>query len=254
MISPGSLAWAAEMAQHGGNISPDMPLLLALETTGMCGSVALVADGHCVGEFTLQSNVTHSRRLLGSIDRLFAQAGCDWDRVGGIAVSLGPGSFTGIRIGLSTANGLAMATGLPLVGVSTLDGVAGQFAYLEKPLCIVLDARKKEVYAAFYQCLGDGSIKRSSDYLVMPPEQLAARISEPTVMAGDGAVLYRDLFVNVLGDKALLVDGATCFPRAASVGKMAWSAWHRNEFLEPSLLSPLYVRASDAELNFSRPS
>ena len=196
------------MARHGKILAPDTPLLLALETTGICGSVALVADGFCLGEFSLQTKVTHSRRLLGSVDWLLEQAQCDWHSVSGIAVSLGPGSFTGIRIGLSTAKGLAMATGKPLLGVSTLDALAGQFAHLDKPLCVVLDARKKEVYAAFYECLADGSVRRTSNYLVMPPEQLAARISVPTVMAGDGAVLYRDLFVTLLADKALLVDSS----------------------------------------------
>ena len=239
------------MARHGTILAPDTPLLLALETTGLCGSIALVADGFCVGEFSLQTKVTHSRRLLGAVDYLFAQAHCDWDGVSGIAVSLGPGSFTGIRIGLSTAKGLAMATGKPLVGVSTLDALAGQFAYLDKPLCVVLDARKKEVYAAFYRCLGDGSVQRTSDYLVMPPDQLAALVTVPTVMAGDGVVLYRDLFATKLGDHALPVDSTCCYPRAAAVGKSAWPIWQRQEFMEPSLLAPLYIRASDAELNFT---
>ncbi len=242
------------MARHGKIIAPDTPLLFSMETTGMCGSVALVADGFCLGEFSLLTKVTHSRRLLSAVAWLFEQAECDWDSVNGIAVSLGPGSFTGIRIGLSTAKGLAMATGKPLLGVSTLDAYAGQFAHLDKPLCVVLDARKKEVYAAFYQCLGDGSIRRTSEYLVMPPAQLAALITVPTVMAGDGAVLYRDLFTSLLAEKALMVDSSCCFPRAAAVGKAAWSSWHGQEFLEPAVVAPIYVRASDAELNFIPPS
>ena len=210
-----------------------------------------MADGVCVGEISLQSRVTHSRRLLTAIDFLFEQAECDWDGVCGIAVSIGPGSFTGIRIGLSSAKGLAMATGKPLLGVATLDALAGQFTYLDKPLCVVLDARKKEVYAAFYECMGDGSVNRTSEYLVLPPEDLAARISVPTVMAGDGVALYQDLFSDVLTERFLPVDGGCCFPRAASVGKSAWSGWHRQEFVEPSLLAPLYIRASDAELHTS---
>lgn len=215
----------------------------------MCGSVALVADGVCIGELSLQSRVTHSRRLLNAIDFLFEQAGCDWDNVCGIAVSIGPGSFTGIRIGLSTAKGLAMATGKPLLGVATLDALAGQFAYLDKPLCVALDARKKEVYGAFYECSADGAVLRTSDYFVLPPAELAARVSVPTVMAGDGVALYRDLFTEQLAENFLPVDGSCCFPRAASVGKTAWSGWHRQEFVEPALLAPLYVRASDAELH-----
>lgn len=242
------------MARHGKTPAPDTPLLLALETTGMCGSVAVVADGVCIGELSLQSKVTHSRRLLNAIDFLFEQVECDWDGVSGIAVSIGPGSFTGIRIGLSTAKGLAMATGKPLLGIATLDALAGQFAHLDKPLCVVLDARKKEVYGAFYECCGDGSVRRTSDYLVMPPEQLAERISVPTVMAGDGAALYHELFTELLGDRFLPVDGCCCFPRAASVARLAWDGWHRQEFVEPALLAPLYIRASDAELQFTRPS
>ncbi|MDH3360429.1 MAG: tRNA (adenosine(37)-N6)-threonylcarbamoyltransferase complex dimerization subunit type 1 TsaB, partial [Desulfobulbaceae bacterium] len=199
------------MAHHGKVYDADMPLVLALETTGMCGSVALVGDGFCVGELSLLTKVTHSRRLLNAIETLFEQAGCDWDGVSGIAVSLGPGSFTGIRIALSTAKGLAMAAGKPLVGISTLDGIAGQFTHLDKPLCVILDARKKEVYAAFYECLADGTVKQTSDYMVLPPEQLAAQITEPTVMAGDGAEFYADLFLNLLGDKALLVNTACHF-------------------------------------------
>jgi len=242
------------MARHGNIPALDTPLLLALETTGMCGSVALVADGVCVGELSLQSRVTHSRRLLSAIDFLLEQVECDWDGISGIAVSIGPGSFTGIRIGLSTAKGLAMATGKPLLGVATLDALAGQFVHLDKPLCVVLDARKKEVYGAFYECSGDGTVSRTSDYLVLPPEQLAERISVPTVMAGDGAALYHDLFTEVLADRFLPVDGGCCFPRAASVGKLAWAGWHRQEFVEPALLAPLYVRASDAELQCIPPS
>ncbi len=242
------------MAHHGTLLAPKTPLLLAVETTGLCGSVALVADGCCVGEFSLQTKVTHSRRLLSAIEYLLTQAECDWDVICGIAVSLGPGSFTGIRIGLSTAKGLAMATGKPLVGVSTLDALAGQFAYLDKPLCVVLDARKKEVYAAFYECLGDGSVKRTSDNLVLPPERLAAAIAVPTVMAGDGAVLYRDLFASALADNALLVDGGCCFPRAAAVGKAAWPRFRQQAFLDPALAAPLYIRASDAELHLSSPN
>ena len=242
------------MAHHGSILAPATPLLLALETTGMCGSVALVADGYCVGEFSLQTKVTHSRRLLTAIDHLLLQAECELDAVCGIAVSLGPGSFTGIRIGLSTAKGLSMAMGKPLLGVSTLDAFAGQFSHLDKPLCVVLDARKKEVYAAFYECLADGTVRRTSDNLVLPPAQLAASITVPTVMAGDGVLLYRDLFLSSLADKALLVDATSCFPRAAAVGKAAWPRWQRQEFMEPALAAPLYIRASDAELHLSSPS
>ena len=94
--------------------------------------------------------MTHSKRLLGSIEYIMQHCEMSWYDIDGIAISLGPGSFTGLRIGLATTKGLAMAAGLPLIGVSSLDGLAAQLPYAEHLICSVLDARKKEVYAASF--------------------------------------------------------------------------------------------------------
>ena len=102
-------------------------MILALETATMCGSVALVAENRCLAEFTLQTGETHSRRLLAAIARLLKETAVDWSHIDGVAVSLGPGSFTGLRIGLATAKGLVMASGTKLIGIGTLDGLARQF-------------------------------------------------------------------------------------------------------------------------------
>jgi len=242
------------VAWHGRTVDSEAKLLLALETTAMCGSVALVAQGLCVGEYSLQAKGTHSRRLLTAVEWLMDQARCDWSLICGIAVSLGPGSFTGLRIGMSTAQGLAMAADKPLLGVPTLDAIAAQFSHLGgQPLCVVVDARKKEVYTAFYRCLPDSTVQRISDYLVLAPEELARRISVPTVMVGDGVALYGELFRELLGDKALLITSSCHFPRAAAVGMLAWPLFHRREFLDATTAVPIYVRASDAELNFIPP-
>jgi len=241
------------VARHGNISAEESPLLLALETTGMCGSIALVAEGVCVAEFSLQTRATHSRRLLHGVEWLLNQVGCDWPQIHGIAVSLGPGSFTGLRIGLSTAKGLAMAADKPLVGVPTLDALAAQFAHLAHPLCVVLDARKKEVYAAFYESSAHGAFRRTSDFLVLAPETLAAKITVPTVLVGDGAVLYEERFRELLGDLALPLPSSCYFPRAATVGMLAWPLYRRRDFLEPAAAVPIYVRASDAELNFIPP-
>jgi tRNA threonylcarbamoyladenosine biosynthesis protein TsaB len=225
------------------------PVLLAMETSGMCGSIALVTGERCIAEYSLQSKQTHSRRLLAGIDWLLGEAGLDWSEIGGVAISLGPGSFTGLRIGLSTAKGLAMAANIPLVGVTALDGLAAQFYYPGRLVCPVLDARKQEVYAAFYRT-GQIGVRRVSDYLVLPPEALADMISEPVILAGDGSAAYEELFRERLGEDAIIAPAAIFFPQAAAIGQLAFAKWQSREFLDPGSAVPLYIRPSEAELKF----
>ena len=232
-------------------ISPIIPpVILAFETSGMCGSVALVSDGLCIGEYSLNSKLTHSRRLLNGIERLMTDAGIGWDQIDALAVSSGPGSFTGLRIGLSTAKGLAMATGKVLIGVPTLDGLASQFACMDSLICPILDARKKEVYAALYRTGNKGQINRISEYMVIRPEMLAEKIVEKTVVAGEGAALYGDILKKAANGLVTIALPEIHFARAASTGMVGVQKWKEKEFLDPAAAVPIYVRPSDAELNF----
>ncbi len=241
------------MAIHGtSRTTYQPPLLLALETATMCGSVALVAADRCIAEYSMQTGRTHSKRLLPGIQWLLAEAGLDWDAVDGIAVSIGPGSFTGLRIGLSTAKGLVLALDKPLIGVATLDGLAAQFPGAGQLICPLLDARKKEVYAALYRGSGGSGVERASDYLVLPPEELCARISGPVLLAGDGVAVYADFFKEQLGEQAILVSPGLVFPRAAVIGMLGITRFRAGDFLDPVLAGPLYVRAPEAELLFGR--
>ncbi len=235
---------------RAGHTALRKPVLLALETAGLCGSVALVAEGLCICEFSLQSKLTHSRRLLQAIELIMQEAALTWQDLDGLAVSLGPGSFTGLRIGLATVKGLSMATAKPIIGVPTLDGLASQFANLSCPVCPVLDARKKEVYAALYKGTTTGTPQKISEYLAISPERLAEKITEPTVLVGDGLTLYGDFFRERLGGKALMAPAEIYFPRAAAIGMLARHAWEKKEFLSPRNAVPIYVRPSEAEIHF----
>ena len=238
------------MAHTQKDISKTPPLILAIENSGLCGSVALVSGSHCIAEQSLLSRLTHSKRLLTTIDRLLAESQVDWPQVDAMAISLGPGSFTGLRIGLSTVKGLAMATGIPLIGVSTLDGLAGQFSHTDKAVCPVLDARKKEVYTALYRANDEGLMERQSDYLVTSPEKLAEQITEPTVFMGDGTAVYGNLLREKLGDLALFAPEQLYFAKASSIGFCALSLFAQNQFLDTASCVPLYIRPSDAEIHF----
>ena len=143
---------------HTGNDFEKLqgPVILALETATMCGSIAIVAEDKCLAEFSLQTKETHSRRLLAGLDWLFGEASLDWPDIDAIAVSLGPGSFTGLRISLSTAKGLVLASGKKMLGVGTLDGLAAQMFGARQLICPVLDARKNEIYCGLYRCNEQG--------------------------------------------------------------------------------------------------
>ena len=229
------------------------PVILALETATMCGSVALIAENKCLAEFSLQTGETHSRRLLAGVDWLMQETGIGWPRIDAVAVSLGPGSFTGLRIGLATAKGIAMAGDANLIGVGTLDGLAAQlFATGEILICPVLDARKKEVYTGFYRSDSQGIPRLMEEYLVISPGALCERIDEPVVLLGDGATVYEDIFQEKLGGLLHMVSPIVYFPRAATIGLLALAKWQKDEFLDPATAGPIYIRPSEAELLFGK--
>lgn len=224
------------------------PIILAIENSGNCGSIALINNDHCMGEYSLTSSKTHSKRMLPAIHHLMEETQTSWTMLDAIAVSLGPGSFTGLRIGLSTAKGLCFAANLPLIGVSSLTGLANQFAFSNYQVCPLIDARKKEVYAALFDTDGKGSLTRISDDMVLSPESLARLIDKPTLLVGEGAEIYRHQLIELLADKAIIAGPHHSMTRASHIGLLALAKWQQQDFLDLATTVPTYVRASDAEI------
>jgi len=222
-------------------------LILSIETSTGCGSIALTRGERLLAEATARPEVTHSRRLLGTVSWLIEAAGVDWSALDGIAVSLGPGSFTGLRIGMAAAKGLAMACGAPLIGVETLDALALSCAGAEERICPVLDARKQEVYAAMYQPGKDGYPLRLTDDQALAPQDLAAGIDRPTVLAGPAVAVYGRLFQK--NRFIRVVPAPLAHPRALYVGLLACRQLAAGRKMDPATAAPKYVRASEAEIN-----
>jgi len=244
-------AHASGISGHKAPMSltrPKAPVILALETATPCGSVALVSPGRCLGEYSLDTGTALSQRLLTGVAWLLAQANLTWDRIDAIAVSLGPGSFTGLRIGLATAKGLCLASGKPLLGVASLDGLAAQLPFAALPVCPVVDARKKEIYTALYHCDDSGVPVRTSNFLAIAPEKIGKIISGPTLFIGDGLPLYGQMLRDMLPEYARLAPPEICFARAAAIGSLALRLFAAGKFLDPATAVPIYIRASDAEL------
>lgn len=234
------------MARHGISL-PGSPIILAIENSTMCGSVALVSPGLCIGELSITSAVTHSRRLIDSIHTLMDNAALDMNAIDAVAVSIGPGSFTGVRIGVTTAKGLAIATQKPLIGVNSLDALASQVGVSKSLICAMLDARKNEVFAALYKS-HNGTLERCSAQFSVSINTLCQGIAEPVLFIGDGAQLYHQEIQEELNDLCAFAPQELCFPRASAIGMKAISLWQTNSFSDPATLSPDYIRPSDAEI------
>lgn len=231
--------------------------ILAVDTSTSLASIAIAVDEQIVAESLLNTNRTLSARLIPEIERLLATAGLAIADIDLFASTVGPGSFTGVRGGVATIQGLALAVGKPCAGFSSLAMLAMNFSLSKTLICPMLDARKSELYAALYDCSSPIPSDRIADS-VLPPalflDRIAAATEEQVIFLGDGAVRYHDLIVDLLGDKAVFAPFPLHTPQAANGTLLALEASRRNELLEPGQLLPVYLRASDAELMKSKPS
>jgi len=224
--------------------------VLGIDTSTSCGSVGLMDDGEVISDYLLNISVTHSERLLGAIEVVLKEACCPVENLDGWAVSLGPGSFTGLRIGVSTVKGLAFATGKPVAGVSTLDVLASQIAPTSYLICPILDARKKEVYTAFYRYEEGNSLKRQSNYQAIRPEDLVKKIKEHTIFLGDGLKTYGDFLLNSLPSLAIFPPAPLNVSHGSMVAKLGSELLQKGECLDLSNFTPLYIRPSEAEMKW----
>lgn len=225
--------------------------LLAVETSTLTGAVALFEAEAVVAESRVSVAVTHGERLMAAIDGVLRAARWQLADVEAFAVALGPGSFTGLRIGVSTIKGLAFATGKPVVGVPTLDALAWTLPFCAYPVCPILDAKKDEVYAALYRTL-EGRLEALSVPRAVAPatlaEELRATTEGPIVFLGDGVVPFASVLADILGTRIRLGPAGLRLPSAVTVAELGARALGRGEAADPAGLVPLYLRPSEAEL------
>lgn len=223
--------------------------LLTVQTATPAGSIALTEGETLLGEFCLNVRRTHNDWLMEAIDSLLDNAGLQASDLDGFAVVVGPGAFTGLRVGMATVKGLALGTGRPIVGVSSLQTLALQAPYARMPVCALLDARKQEVYAGMFSW-ETGWPEALSDEQVVRPEALLTGLKGDILFIGDGAQTYRSLIVRQLGAQAHFVPAVSSLPRAASAALLALREWENGHQKSPEELAPCYIRPSEAELNW----
>ncbi len=225
--------------------------VLAVETSTMLGGVAVVdSEKGLVAETRLNVKTTHSERLMTAIDNLLKQSELDLDGIDAFAVAIGPGSFTGLRIGLSTVKGLSYATGKEIVTVPTLEAFAWNFQYCPYPVCLMLDARKGEVYTAVFKW-ENGGFRRLVPETSIKPEDLLRSLEGVVLFAGEGVPLYAMKIADIMRERALMGSPQTMVPSPANVAMLGLKKAEKGDYADASDQVPYYIRKSEAEVKWS---
>ena len=210
-----------------------------------------IAPTHRLPTSSAHSRNNHAAILLPLIDSALGGAALTLSDISGFAVAIGPGSFTGLRIGLSTVQGLSYGSGTSVIGVSTLHAIAARINDFNGIICAILDARKKELYGALFR-RSACSLKRLTDDAVMSFEQLGELFREcnpaqPILLTGDGTITYGESLVVSLGGQVRVCQNETAPTVAAAVALLGEAHVARGAALPQASLSPLYVRRAEAE-------
>jgi len=223
--------------------------LLSVSTAEQGASLALFDGSVLVGESFWGSSQTHSKRLLSMVETLVViQAGMTVSDIDAFVAARGPGSFTGLRIGIGVVKGLSFGASRPCAGVSSLDGVGFRFSHSGLPVCVMMDARRKEVYSAVYH-FEQGMLKKKGAERVCSPETAVDQLEGQGLFVGSGARVYRDRIME-------LTKGTACFGpqimEGVSAAALARPVIEDSRFFdrEENRLLPVYLRKSDAEILF----
>jgi tRNA threonylcarbamoyladenosine biosynthesis protein TsaB len=223
-------------------------LTLAIDTATAQVGVAIGRDGRVLGEVVIDGGRRHAEELAPAIEYLRAQTGVALDDLACISVGVGPGLYTGLRVGVTTARTLAQVLEVPVVAIPSLDLVAYPWRSTHRRVVALIDARRKEVFAARYWPV-PGGIQRDGEYTVEAPDAVAAELAASgaeSLLVGDGALEYADAFTGI--DHVELAGPAGAAPSVAALVELATARFEREEFHRADDVAPLYLRRSDAEI------
>ena len=215
--------------------------LLAIETSSHLLGVALADEQRVLASYELLAERAHAAELPGALTRVLRAAGVTLEQVEGIAIDIGPGSFTGLRIGAAFVKALAFCLKKPVVGVPSLDVLAANLLFAPHLVCPIVDAKQKKVYACCYRT-SDGRLAKESDYHLLTVEDLAPMLKDgPVLFLGDGIPLYRERLMQALGERAIFSAPDLWLPRAATLARLGLERLAKGQHDDPSGLVPMYL-------------
>lgn len=224
-------------------------LVLGIETCTPHSSVCLATENGVLASCELGRANAHGAFVAPAIDFCLEHAQVPMSAVSGVAVSLGPGLFTGMRVGIATAQMLAHARRLPVVGLNSLDLLAFPVRHVRRLICAVIDARRGELFWAFYRS-APGGVQRVTEFRVGPPEKLAGEIEatpDDVLCIGDGAIAQRALLEST---QAEVGSPSMSYPTAQALVELSLPRFIREETQRPEDLHPIYIRKADAKINW----
>lgn len=222
-------------------------IILSVDTSTQNACAAVMNDHGIVAEYTISNKKTHSQNIMPMIDDMLKKANISMDMIDLFAVTVGPGSFTGLRIGMATVKTFAQVMKKPIIGVSTLEVLARNCIMSDKLACPMIDARREDVYNALFKS-GEYVV---SDRAININELLEEIKEQEVVFVGDGADVHKDLIKKIMGDRASFASGAANSTRAANVCEIALKKFDSGIVDDAYTLNPFYLRVSQAEREYA---
>ena len=222
-------------------------LTMAIDTVSRTMSIAILQDESLVAELVVDTKRHHAEVLLPAIERVLSIAAESIKDIDLFACTLGPGSFTGVRVGVSTIKGLALALEKPVVGVSSLDALALNLSHATQTICPMLDARRQEIYVALYKPLEGYAPHRISEEQVVSPKRFLKTIEGDVIFVGDGSIAYEPLIREVMQSRAHFSGPGEGHIRAGAVGLIGLKRYQGGDILDKVSVMPRYLRLSYAE-------
>jgi len=226
-------------------------LVLGIDTSTAQVGVAIGGHEGVLAQAHSSRGKRHAENLTPAIDFVRRQARIDLQDISCVAVDLGPGLFTGLRVGVASAKAIAHALRVPMIGVPSLDLLAFPVRFSPRRIVAAIDARRGELFYAFYRQV-PGGVQRLSDHQIGTPDDLASELlasGEDSLLVGDGALRYAEVFEGL--SRVEVSDLGFAYPSASSLVQLAHAQALREEWVKPWDLQPLYLRAPDAEINWS---
>lgn len=226
-------------------------LLLAIDTSTSTGGVALRNEDGLIGALSVSVDLTHSEGLMPALDALLQRCGVALQDVGAVGCSVGPGSFTGLRVGVAAAQGIAAARDLPCVAVPTLDSLAWQAPHAGVQLCPLISARKGWIYTRLF-AWNDDAPQPQSDELYIETDELVPLIQEKTLFYGPAAPTHHDMLAEVLGDEYVKAPDTLNTPNPAVLAELAFLKFQNGGAVSADALLPHYLAVSQAEATWKQ--
>lgn len=223
--------------------------ILAIDSSGLVATVALLCDDILVGEYTIHNKRTHSQTLLPMIEAMLAMADVEIHDIDAIAAAAGPGSFTGLRIGASTAKGLAQALDIPIAAVPTLEGLAFNLTGADALVCPMMDARRNQAYYGIYDVSGRLPLT-VQEQAAAPVEEVVEKVNalgKPVIFLGDGVPVFQEQLEQAVTVSYRLAEDSVRYQRASSIAALGKAYLEQGHGMAAKDFAPIYLRLSQAE-------